>query len=185
MRFMETYLSKIYNVLSEDDKIEGIDDAYWVCRAEEVDAEDEVHDENTDSNAGDVAGGDMIIHVYHFYCDKAMPRNEGNPQVHNFGDPFLFRIGADEPLRSVKRRVQQKLGVPDDEFGKWKWAYHSLGRTEYLEEEDVVASRFVNKNQFGAYENYLGIEREDKNPRKTAANNRYGGYDQKSIKING
>ena len=52
----------------------------------------------------------------------------------------------------MKRRVQQKLGVPDDEFGKWKWAYHSLGRTEYLEEEDVVASRFVNKNQFGAYE---------------------------------
>lgn len=185
MRFMETYLSKIYKVLSEDDKIEGIDDAYWVCRAEEVDAKDEVHDETMDHNAGDAAGGDMIIHVYHFYRDKATPRNEGNPQVHNFGDPFLFRIGADEPLRSVKRRVQQKLGVPDDEFGKWKWAYHSLGRTEYLEEDDIVASRFVNKNQFGAYENYLGMEHEDKNPRKTAANNRYGGHDQKAIKIHG
>ena len=36
--------------------------------------------------------------------------------------------------------LQQKLGVPDDEFGKWKWAYHSLGRTEYLEEEDAAGA---------------------------------------------
>jgi ubiquitin carboxyl-terminal hydrolase 7 len=62
-----------------------------------------------------------------------------------------------------------------------------LGRPDYLEEEEVVASRFVRRDTYGAYENYLGMEHEDKNPRKTAQqnnnNNRHGGYDQKPVKI--
>ena len=56
-----------------------------------------------------------------------------------------------------------------------------------LEDADVVASKFVRRDAYGAFENYLGMEHPDKNPRKTAqqnnTNNRYGAYDQKAIKI--
>jgi len=145
--------------------------------------------EEGDGMGGGVGGGgewsrsEKLIHVYHFYregattnanrtsrqsggADNNNDNNDRNQAVQNFGDPFLLRVGADEPLSAVKRRIQGKLGTPDEEFSTWKWAYHSLGRPDYLEEDDVVASRFVRRDTYGAYENYLGMEHPDKHPRK-------------------
>ena len=46
-----------------------------------------------------------------------------------------------------------------------------------LADDEAVAEKFVHKNAYGPYENYLGAEHEDKNPRKTAAaQNRQGAY---------
>ena len=191
LRLLELFYSKIYKVFSGSEKIEGIDDQYWTLRAEEVIPEEngEVESAAGEGSVGTPGtgggAGDKLIHVYHFCRDGGNQGNQGNPQVHNFGDPFLLRVGAEEPLSSVKRRVQAKLGLPDDEFDKWKWAYHSLGRPEYLADSDIVAAKFIRRDTLSAYENYLGLEHEDKNPMKTAAknNNRYGGYDQKPVKI--
>ena len=48
---------------------------------------------------------------------------------------------------------------------------------EELADDEAVAEKFVHKNAYGPYENYLGAEHEDKNPRKTAAaQNRQGAY---------
>jgi ubiquitin carboxyl-terminal hydrolase 7 len=151
-----------------------------------------------DVGAGAGAGEGMgvesgkLIHVCHFYRDTPSAGNHGihgTQQVHNFGDPFLIQVGADELLSSIQRRIQAKLGTPDEEFDAWNWAYHSSGRPDYLAADDVVASWFARPDAYGVHENYLGMEHEDQNPRKTAAannsnrSNRYGGYNQKPVKI--
>ena len=45
----------------------------------------------------------------------------------NFGDPFLMMVGIDEPLSSVRSRIQSKLGLSDEELAKWKIAVVSFG----------------------------------------------------------
>jgi hypothetical protein len=137
--------------------------------------------------------------VYHFYreaTEKDGKKEKEETQkfgqhVHLFGDPFFMRAGAEETLGSIKRRARQKLGVDEAEFKKWRWAFHSLGKTsEELPDDEIVANLFATrKDQYGAYENYLGAEHEDLNPRKTAAakrnGNAAGGFDQRAVKIYG
>ena len=51
-----------------------------------------------------------------------------------------------------------KLCVPDEEIAKWKLAVVSFGRVEYLEDEDVVRSRFRKHDNYGNWDDYLGLE---------------------------
>jgi len=39
-------------------------------------------------------------------------------QIQNFGEPFFLVIHEGETLSEIKVRIQKKLQVPDDEFGK-------------------------------------------------------------------
>jgi len=39
-------------------------------------------------------------------------------QIQNFGEPFFLVIHEGETLAEIKVRIQKKLQVPDDEFGK-------------------------------------------------------------------
>ncbi|KAL8516165.1 hypothetical protein ACS0TY_014727 [Phlomoides rotata] len=73
-------------------------------------------------------------------------------QVQDFGDPFFLVIHEGETLAEVKVRIQKKLQVPDEEFSKWKFAFLSLGRPEYLEDSDIVSSRFQRRDVYGAWE---------------------------------
>ncbi len=207
LRFMETYQSKIFKVFAPDDTIDNINDAYWVLRAEEV-PEDEAPFGDSEtirsaSDADDVARGDsdatetgdVLIHVYHFYRDgddkgDDAAQHTKSQHVHLFGDPFFMRVARDETLGSVKARARLKLGVAEKEFAKWRWAFHSLGKTsDALADSECVAALFAaRKDAYGAYESYLGAEHEDPSPRKTAAAKRgtnAGGFDQRAVKIYG
>ncbi|GKE92308.1 ubiquitin carboxyl-terminal hydrolase 13, partial [Tanacetum coccineum] len=79
----------------------------------------------------------------------------------NFGDPFIFVIRDDETLAEIRLRIQKKLQVPDEEFSKWKFAFVSLGNPRYLQDSDVVFTRFENSDVYGAWEEYLGLEHLD------------------------
>ncbi|KAK9128012.1 hypothetical protein Syun_016809 [Stephania yunnanensis] len=81
---------------------------------------------------------DRLIHVYHFTKDPS----QNQTQVQNFGEPFFLIIHEGETLAEVKVRIQKKLQVPEEEFSKWKFAFLSLGRPEYLQDSDIVSSRF-------------------------------------------
>ncbi|XP_020967676.1 ubiquitin carboxyl-terminal hydrolase 13 [Arachis ipaensis] len=94
-----------------------------------------------------------------------------NQQVQNFGDPFFLVVHEGETLADVKLRIQKKLQVPDEEFSKWKFAFLSLGRPEYLQDSDVVSSRFQRRDIYGAWEQYLGLEHTDNAPKKSYAVN--------------
>mmetsp|Transcript_58544 Transcript_58544/g.186598 ORF Transcript_58544/g.186598 Transcript_58544/m.186598 type:complete len:209 (-) Transcript_58544:292-918(-) len=127
LRLLEVFYSKIYKDFPREEKIDAINDQYWTLRAEEVSAEE--------AGAGP---NDRQLHVYHFHRQQ-----EHASMIHNFGDPFLLMIGAEEPLSSIKGRIQSKLEVADEEFAKWKFAFVSHSRPEYLEEDDIVAKRTV------------------------------------------
>ncbi|KAL3154338.1 hypothetical protein ABBQ32_013820 [Trebouxia sp. C0010 RCD-2024] len=169
LRLLEIYMSKIYKVFDDMDDIENINDAYWQLRAEAI-PEDQL----------EVAEQDQLLYVYHCAPDQ-------QAQVHNFGDPFLFRVSDTETLADIRPRIQKKLGIADEEFAKWKFAVIcSLRPPDYLQDDDVIASKFLRSgNQYNAAPDsmYLGLEHIDTLPhRHRHHTNRLSHY-EKPIKI--
>jgi ubiquitin carboxyl-terminal hydrolase 7 len=166
LRLLEVFYHKIYKVFAPNEKIENINDQYWTLRAEEVPEEEK--------NLGPF---DRLIHVYHFTKDT-----QNQTQVQNFGEPFFMVIREDETLSSIKERIQKKLKVPDEDFSKWKFAYISLGRPDYFEDSDIVATKFQ-RNMYGAWEQYLGLEHPDTAPRKAHTVNQNRHSFERPVKI--
>eukprot|EP00877_Chromochloris_zofingiensis_P003568 jgi/Chrzof1/13211/Cz07g24170.t1 len=162
LRLMEVFNSKIYKVLDPADDISTMNETYWVMRAELVTEEETALSE-----------GDRVVHVYHFITDK--DNNTAAGSVTTFGDPFLLRIGAEEQMDSIKARIREKLGVQQPEFDKWKFAFVSIrAPPEYLSDEDVPAERFAKAAGYQTSEsNYLGLEHEDKGPKRPSGYQRY------------
>lgn len=92
-------------------------------------------------------------------------------------------IHEGETLAEVKARVQKKLQVADEEFAKWKFAFLSLGRPEYLQDSDIVSSRFQRRDVYGAWEQYLGLEHSDSAPKRSYAANQNRHTFEKPVKI--
>ncbi|XP_071724792.1 ubiquitin C-terminal hydrolase 12-like isoform X2 [Rutidosis leptorrhynchoides] len=168
LRLLEVFYHKIYKIFPPNEKIENINDQYWTLRAEEIPEEEK-----------NLGTHDRLIHVYHFMKDTA----QNQMQIQNFGEPFFLVIHEGETLAEIKVRIQKKLQVPDEEFAKWKFAFLSLGRPEYLQDSDVVSSRFQRRDVYGAWEQYLGLEHSDTAPKRayTANQNRHA-Y-EKPVKI--
>jgi len=164
---MEVFNHRIYKIFNDSDDIETINDQYWTIRAEEL-AEEEI-------TAGPE---DKLVHVRHFYRDQRMN------MTHNFGDPFLLLLGAEETTVSVRKRVQAKLGLSDEELAKWKLAVISFGRVEYLEDDEVVKQRFRKHDNYGNWDDYLGLEHAQV-PGSGRKKQGRGGYGDKPIKIHG
>ncbi|KAM3273307.1 hypothetical protein ACQJBY_042940 [Aegilops geniculata] len=145
LRLLEVFYHKIYKIFPPHEKIENINDQYWTLRAEEIPEEEK-----------NLTAQDRLIHVYHFMKDPNQ-----NQQIQNFGDPFLLVIREGETAAEVMDRVQKKLRVPNEEFAKWKVAFISMNRPEYLQDIDAVSARFQAKERclwslgtipwFGAY----------------------------------
>ena len=85
---------------------------------------------------------------------------------------------------SVRLRVQAKLGLSDEEMAKWKLAVVSFGRVEYLEDDEIVKLRFRKHDNYGNWDDYLGLEHaQTPGPRKR--HQARGGYADKPVKIYG
>ncbi|KAI3748479.1 hypothetical protein L6452_11570 [Arctium lappa] len=167
LRLLEVFYHKIYKIFPLNEKIENINDQYWTLRAEEVPEEEK-----------DLGPQDRLIHVYHFMKDTVQ-----NQQVQNFGEPFFLVIREGETLAEVKVRIQKKLQVPDEEFSKWKFAFLSLGRPTYLQDSDIVSSRFQRRDVYGAWEQYLGLEHSDNSPKRSYAANQNRHTFEKPVRI--
>ncbi|XP_008776295.2 ubiquitin carboxyl-terminal hydrolase 12-like isoform X7 [Phoenix dactylifera] len=167
LRLLEVFYHKIYKIFPPNEKIENINDQYWTLRAEEVPEEEK-----------NLGPHDRLIHVYHFMKDTSQ-----NQMVQNFGEPFFLVIHEGETLAEVKVRIQKKLQVPDEEFSKWKFAFLSMGRPEYLQDSDIVSSRFQRRDVYGAWEQYLGLEHSDTAPKRAYAANQNRHTFEKPVKI--
>ncbi|KAK4275973.1 hypothetical protein QN277_018978 [Acacia crassicarpa] len=167
LRLLEVFYHKIYKVFPPNEKIENINDQYWTLRAEEIPEEEK-----------NLGPHDRLIHVYHFNKDTA----QNQMQIQNFGDPFFLVIHEGETLAEIKVRIQKKLQVSDEEFAKWKFAFLSLGRPEYLQDSDIISTRFQRRDVYGAWEQYLGLEHTDNAPKRYAVNQSRHTY-EKPVKI--
>ncbi|GAB4857199.1 CSN-associated deubiquitinating enzyme Ubp12 [Ancistrocladus abbreviatus] len=168
LRLLEVFYHKIYKIFPPTEKIENINDQYWTLRAEEIPEEEK-----------SLGPHDRLIHVYHFTKDTA----QNQMQVQNFGEPFFLVIHEGETLAEIKVRIQKKLHVPDEEFSKWKFAFLSLGRPEYLQDSDIVSSRFQRRDVYGAWEQYLGLEHADTTPKRAYTANQNRHAFEKPVKI--
>ncbi|XP_030531793.1 ubiquitin C-terminal hydrolase 12-like isoform X2 [Rhodamnia argentea] len=162
LRLLEVFYHKIYKIFPSSEKIENINDQYWTLRAEEIPEEEK-----------DLGPHDRLIHVYHFTKETAQNQL-------NFGEPFLLVIHDGETLAEVKMRIQKKLQVPDDAFSKWKFAFLSLGRPEYLEDSEILSNRFQRREVYG--EQYLGLEHSDA-PKRSYVVNQNRHTHEKPVKI--
>lgn len=152
LRLLEVFYHKIYKIFPLNERIENINDQYWTLRAEEIPEEEK-----------NLGAHSRLIHVYHFIKEAT----QNQTQVLNFGEPFFLVIHEGETLTEVKARIQKKLQVPDEEFSKWKFAFLSMGRPEYLEESDIIFNRFQKRDVYGAWEQYLGLEHTDCPPKRS------------------
>ncbi|KAI4305785.1 hypothetical protein L6164_029129 [Bauhinia variegata] len=168
LRLLEVFYHKIYKVFPANEKIENIYDQYWTLRAEEIPEEEK-----------NLGPHDRLIHVYHFTKDTA----PNQMKIQNFGEPFFLVIREGETLAEIKVRIQKKLQVPDEEFAKWKIAFLSLGRPEYLQDSDIVSSRFQRRDVYGAWEQYLGLEHTDNAPKRAYAVNQNRHTFEKPVNI--
>ncbi|KAK9939265.1 hypothetical protein M0R45_015967 [Rubus argutus] len=168
LRLLEVFYHKIYKVFPQSEKIENINDQYWTLRAEEVPEEEK-----------NLGPNDRVIHVYHFTKDTA----QNQMQIQNFGEPFFLVIHEGETLAEIRVRIQKKLQVADEEFAKWKFAFLSLGRPEYLQDSDIVSNRFQRRDVYGAWEQYLGLEHSDSTPKRAYAANQNRHTFEKPVKI--
>ncbi|XP_019461341.1 PREDICTED: ubiquitin carboxyl-terminal hydrolase 12-like isoform X2 [Lupinus angustifolius] len=168
LRLLEILYHRIYKIFPLSEMIDNINDQYWTLRAEEI-PEDE-------KNLGP---HDRLIHVYHFMKDTA----QNQVQLQNFGDPFFLPIHEGETLADIKLRIQTKLHVPDEDFSKWKFAFVSLGRPEYLQDSDTISTRFQRRDIYGAWEEYLGLEHADNSPKRSYVANQNRHSFEKAVKI--
>ena len=166
---MEVFNHRIYKIFAETDEIDSINDQYWTIRAEEVTPDDEAAP----------GAEDKLVHARHFYRDVRMN------MTHNFGDPFLLTLGAEETTASVRARVQAKLGLSDEEIAKWKLAVVSFGRVEYLSDNEIVKQRFRKHDNYGNWDDYLGLEHAQTPGTGRKARPQRGGYADKPVKIYG
>ncbi|KAF3536325.1 hypothetical protein F2Q69_00018483 [Brassica cretica] len=132
LRILEVFYHKIYKIFPLTERIENINDQYWTLRAEEIPEEEK-----------NIGPNDRLILVYHFAKETGQ-----NQQVQNFGEPFFLVIHEGETLEEIKNRIQKKLHVSDEDFAKWKFAFMSMGRPEYLQDSDVVYNRFQNRHAY-------------------------------------
>jgi ubiquitin carboxyl-terminal hydrolase 7 len=167
LRLLEVFYHKIYKIFPPHEKIENINDQYWTLRAEEIPEEEK-----------NLGPHDRLIHVYHFMKDPNQ-----NQQIQNFGDPFLMVVREGDTAAEVMERIQRKLRVPDEEFSKWKLAFISMNRPEYLQDTDVVSARFQRRDVYGAWEQYLGLEHTDTTSKRSYTANQNRHTYEKPVKI--
>ncbi|KAL4560449.1 hypothetical protein LXL04_032600 [Taraxacum kok-saghyz] len=96
---------------------------------------------------------DRLIHVYHFTKEAA----QNQMQVQNFGEPFFLVIHENETLAAVKVCIQKKLEVTDEEYSK--------------------------RRDYGAWEQYLGLEHSDTTPKRSFTANQNRHTYEKPVKI--
>jgi hypothetical protein len=141
LRLMCISQNRIYKVYTNE-TLEEVDTMYGYLRLEE---KEEVEDDDDDGR---------FVNVYF-----ARRNDEGNSVVQYFGEPFILKLAPTEELLSVRRRVQDKLRVSDNDIKDWKFFSMMNNEISDLQADSVVAERFtVQGNRLTAWDNPLCIE---------------------------
>ncbi|XP_057458869.1 ubiquitin C-terminal hydrolase 12-like isoform X2 [Lotus japonicus] len=150
LKLLQVLDHKIYKTYSYDEKIGDIS-SHHTLRVVEI------PDEKS------LGPSDILIPVSHFFRETG-PKNHNQMKIKRFGEPFMLVIHEGETLAKVKVKIQSKLHVPAKDFDKWKFAFLSLDDPNYLQDSDVLSSRFQRKD-VSSWDQTLGLEHNVNDPR--------------------
>ena len=129
IRLLEVQNHRIYRLLKPEERTTGYTE-YTILRAEEVPEEDIGKASSPPSKT---------IQVAHLFRDP--------PHVSNFGHPFYLAIAKNERFADIKRRIQERLAVPDDEFATYKFHIVPwIGKPVALEDDDACIAAKLDKS---------------------------------------
>ncbi|XP_075231893.1 ubiquitin-specific protease 7 isoform X4 [Lycorma delicatula] len=163
LRIVEVSCSKIQTGPKDDMPLEQLNSLNntKIYRIEEI-PKDEMN----------IAEDEMLIPVAHFHKDT----------FSTFGIPFLLKIKQGESFSKVKDRLAKKLGIQEKEFEKFKFAIVTMGRAQFINENEYQISLQDFKIQpthgTSANKPWLGLEHINKAPKRSRFN-----YLEKAIKI--
>ncbi|XP_065066038.1 ubiquitin carboxyl-terminal hydrolase 7-like [Rhopilema esculentum] len=160
-RLLEIVSCKVYRVVPEDQPLEQLTpQTQRSYRLEAVNEEDLTIDEDS-----------VIIQVAHF-----------NKEVYNtFGTPFLLKLRDGEKVGSVRKRIREKLDMPEKEFDKIRFARVQMGKADYFSDDDdqqISSKCFQSSANTTTNRPWLGLDHVNKSSKRT----RYA-YAEKPIKI--
>lgn len=76
----------------------------------------------------DIQEGEYLLPVAHF-----------SKEVYTtFGAPFMIKIKKEDTMESLRARLQERLGVPDKEWEKYRVALVIQTKAHYLDEDDKI-----------------------------------------------
>ncbi|TXT08338.1 uncharacterized protein COLE_05262 [Cutaneotrichosporon oleaginosum] len=103
----------------------------------------------------ELSAGDntKIVHLFHYSRDPS--------KTH--GVPCRFVIREGEPFSETKKRIQERIGVSDKEFAKYKF---SLVQSQVYKQPSVVEENDVLFDHKWAPDDALGLDHLDKRPNK-------------------
>ena len=112
-------------MLKNDAPVESLHGPYYTLRAEVI-----------PEGEKDLAEDEYLVHCCH--------RKPDDSSVSLFGDPIWIRMRKGERLRDLKKRIQSKLEIPDEEFSTWRFAYHprQMQPLADLSADDDIISKF-------------------------------------------
>jgi len=164
LRMVEIISNKIFSIARHETTLESLQQGGTkTYRLEEVPADQLDMEEETE----------LLVPVAHYTKEI----------FSTFGSPFLIRLKVGETVGEVKARLQERLGVPDKEWEKYRVSFVILGKPHYVEEDDktVNTKEFRGMSMLGAPQSgrpWIGLEHSNKANKRGRYN-----YLEKAIKI--
>jgi len=165
LRLVEIISNKIFSITKPDQTLESLQGGTTKSyRLEEIPKDQEELQDN-----------DLLVPVAHF-----------NKEVFStFGSPFLILLSQGDTVGAVKQKIQDKLGVGEKEWEKYRVAFVIQGKAHYLEGDDktVITKDFRNISLHGPQPQgqgrpWIGLEHTNKANKRSRYN-----YMEKAIKI--
>lgn len=103
LRLMEVYQWKIWQMFDPKAPVQNMGDNVWHLRAEVIPTDQRKLDQDDE---------------LHVHCQQVT--DDGNQKAFAFSDPFIMKVGKDETVGQLKKRVQKEMEVPDAEFKEWQ-----------------------------------------------------------------
>jgi len=165
LRLVEIISNKIFSITRPEQTLEslqvGTTKSY---RLEEIPKDQE-----------ELQEGEILVPVAHFSKEI----------FSTFGSPFLILLVQGDTVGSVKQKIQEKVGVGDKEWEKFRVAFVIQGKAHYVEEDEktVITKDFRGFSLHGPQQQgqgrpWIGLEHTNKNNKRSRYN-----YMEKAIKI--
>jgi len=165
LRLLEILSHKVFNLLQPEDKIESLFSqnaaGNKIYRLEEIPVDELELDE-----------GEILVPVAHFFKEIYT----------TFGSPFLIKIKQGDTVENIRKRLQDRLGVPDKEWDKYRIAVVIQMKPHYLQDDNKILTikEFKGIHASGQPQSkpWIGLEHINK-----GANKRSRYSTEKAIKI--